>query len=196
MEKSKKEYKSYSLPVSPEFSEAFSHFYFAENNSSAALAKTLLPSFQTIMVFNFGAKTLFYSTKGTEIQIERCIVLGPIKSAIEYRMLPGAQILVVNFMLDAFYRFFGRALLTDSLPINPDAKMDDNCFTHLWQQLNVIQSVSGKVAHILDFSRPYLQAQNKTASLLSNFDYGAASVIKSIADQTGQSERTIQLMHK
>ncbi|MDH7460525.1 helix-turn-helix domain-containing protein [Chitinophagaceae bacterium 26-R-25] len=189
-------YHNYRLPVPPEFEAIFSHFYFAENDSAAPLTKTLLPSFQTIMVFNFGSKASLVSRAQTEIEISRCIVLGPIKCAFDYTLPPGAQILVANFKADAFYRFFGKAFLSDHLPINPDEAVEENCFTYLWHQLDKIDSVEQKVDCILDFCRPYVRSQSATSALLTNFKSGSLNPIKSIADETGQTERNIQLMHK
>lgn len=189
-------YYSYRLPVPNEFEAVFSHFYFAANKSTRAISKTLLPSFQTIMVFNFGTKARLVSRAKSEIEIDKCIVLGPIKSALEYTLPPGAQILVVNFKDDAFYRFFGKALLFDHLPINPDEAMEENCFTHLWHQLNDIPNISDKVARILDFCTTYITSQDRTAALLANFKDDKLNPIKSIAAATGQTERNVQLIHK
>ncbi|MDM1296317.1 AraC family transcriptional regulator [Sphingobacterium sp. N143] len=196
MKKDKQGYTSYRLTVSAEFSEVFSHFYFAGNSSSQPQTNTLIPSFQTVMVFNFGAKAVLNSRQGREVEMDKCIVLGPIKSAFQYTLPPGSQILVANFKADAFYRFFGSAYLSDKEPINPDAAMDENCFTHLWSQLNTIPSVSAKVNCILDFCKPYLQAQHTISALLTTFESDSESIIKSIAQTTGQSERNIQLLHK
>lgn len=189
-------YHHYRLPVPNEFEAVFSHFYFAENRLNDPITKTLLPSFQTIMVFNFGTKARLISSAENEIEVEKCIVLGPIKSAFEYTLAPGTQILVANFKGDAFYRFFGKAFLSDHLVINPDEEMEENCFTYLWQQLNSIASISDRVDCILDFCRPYLKLQDSTAALLANFKDEALNPIKSIAEETGQTERNIQLMHK
>lgn len=189
-------YHHYRLPVPKEFETVFSHFYFAENRSNDPITKTLLPSFQTIMVFNFGTKARLISSAENEIEVEKCVVLGPIKSAFEYTLAPGTQILVANFKGDAFYRFFGKAFLSDHLAINPDEEMEENCFTYLWQQLNSIANVSDRVDCILDFCRPYLKLQDSTAALLANFKDEILNPIKSIAEETGQTERNIQLMHK
>lgn len=189
-------YHNYRLPVPEEFEPVFSHFYYAENNSSGPLTKTLLPSFQTIMVFNFGTKARLVSGAQNEIEVDKCIVLGPIKSAFDYTLPPGAQILVANFKGDAFYRFFGRAFLSGHLPVNPDEVMEENCFTYLWHQLNSLTHIQDKVDRILDFCRPYLRLQDSTAALLANFKDDTLNPIKSVADETGQTERNIQLMHK
>ncbi|WP_343555075.1 AraC family transcriptional regulator [Sphingobacterium sp.] len=189
-------YRSYRLSVASEFEAVFSHFYFAENASVQVITKTLLPSFQTIMVFNFGAKARLVSNGQNEIEVDKCIVLGPLKSAFEYILLPGSQILVVNFKGDAFYRFFGKAFLSDHLPMNPDEALEENCFTYLWHQLNAMPSVSDRVNCILDFCRPYLKLQHETAALLVDFKDSTCNPIKSIAEETGQTERNVQLMQK
>ncbi|MGN7786482.1 AraC family transcriptional regulator [Niabella sp. 22666] len=189
-------YHNYRLGVPEEFKAVFSHFYFAKNDAAEVVTKTLLPSFQTIMVFNFGTRARLVSGAQIEIEVDKCMVLGPIKSAFKYILTPGACILVANFKDDAFYRFFGRASLSGHLPVNPNEIVQDNCFTNLWYQLNDIDTAQEKVNYILDFCKPYLQSSPITASLLSNFKSDSLNPVKSIAKQTGQSERNVQLGHK
>ncbi|WON93587.1 MULTISPECIES: helix-turn-helix domain-containing protein [unclassified Sphingobacterium] len=189
-------YLSYKISARKEFEAVFSHFYYAENKSEHTITKTLLPSFQTIMVFNFGTQAFLVSKQKTKIEVDKCIVLGPIKSAFEYSLPPDSNILVANFKGDAFYRFFGRALLSNHLPVHPDEVMEENCFTHLWFQLNSIDSTEEKVDHILNFCKSYLNQQNTTSHLLANFRSDTMNSIKSIAEETKQTERNIQLIHK
>ncbi|MCL1680593.1 AraC family transcriptional regulator [Elizabethkingia miricola] len=196
MEPEEQTYNNYRLPVPREFEDVFSHFYIAENTTEVSLTKTLLPSFQTIMVFNFGALASLISKQGTAIEMDKCIVLGPIKQAFEYSLPAGAKILVANFKGDAFYRFFGTAFLSDHLPIHPDEAMEENCFTCLWRQLNSIDADTAKIDRILDFCRPYLKSQNTVSSLLNNFKSGHVNSIKSVAEEMGQSERNVQLAQK
>ncbi len=189
-------YHNYRLPVPQEFEDVFSHFYIAENSTEVSLTKILLPSFQTIMVFNFGAPASLASKQGTVIEMDKCIVLGPIKQAFEYTLPAGAKILVANFKGDAFYRFFGRAFLSDHLPVHPDQAMEENCFTHLWHQLNGIETDAAKIDRILDFCQPYLKLQNIVSILLGNLKSDHINPIKSVAREIGQSERNIQLAQK
>jgi len=196
MESDDPTYHNYRLPVPLEFEDVFSHFYLAENTAEVSLTKTLLPSFQTIMVFNFGTPASLVSKQGTVIEVDKCIVLGPIKQAFEYTLPAGAKILVANFKGDAFYRFFGRAFLSDHLPVHPDEAMEENCFTYLWCQLNGIATDTEKIDRILDFCRPYLKLQNTVSTLLANLKSGHVNPIKSVADKMGQSERNIQLAQK
>ncbi|MEN7551718.1 helix-turn-helix domain-containing protein [Rapidithrix thailandica] len=184
------------IAVPGEFEEVFSHFYYAVNQSDQTVTKTLLPSYQTIMVFNFGAKALLHSPQNTHIEMGRCLVLGPIKQAFAYSLPVASEILVVNFKNDAFFRFFGVAAVRESLPVNPDELSEENCFTALWYELNKIENTSDRVNRILAFCRPYLGEQNSIVKQLSGFENNLLNPVKTIAYQNKQSERNIQLRHK
>lgn len=192
----KEKYNNFRIPVPTEFEDVFSHFYFAENTSSMTVTKTLLPSYQTILIFNFGSKILLYSKQNTEIEVDKCLVLGPIKQAFNYTLPSNSEILVANFKNDAFYRFFGNAFVAEHLPINPDNLLDENCFTVLWTNLLPIQNINHRIDYILEFCKPYLRFRNIIAEKLSNFNDETQNSIKSVASQQNQTERNIQLYHK
>lgn len=185
------------IDVPSEFQSVFSHFYSAQNNTNQAITKTLLPNFQTIMVFSFGATIHFNTVNNAQINLEKCIVLGPIKQPFDYTLSPGAEMLVANFKDDAFYRFFSQVIISDLLPINPDALLNQNCFTNLWHLIKN-ETTNNRINLILDFCKPYLKS-SETA--FENFqkhkdNYTVFNPIKIIAQETNQSERTIQLNHK
>jgi AraC-like DNA-binding protein len=181
------------LPVPAAFKDIISHFYFAENKGDKPLAKTLLPNFQTILIFSFGKAASLISQQGTSITIEKCLVVGPIKQAFDYTLSPGAEILVVNFKDDAFYRFFGNAV---HLPVNPDELLADNCFTGVWFALQKMDTAAERANFILEFCKPYLRNRNTTAGLLTQLKDDALNPIKVVAEQTQQTERNVQLHHK
>jgi len=193
--KNAEENNNYRIAVPSAFKTVFSHFYFAENKTNIPVTKTLLPSFQTILVFNFGTKSTLKSQQNTILEIEKCIVLGPIKQAFEYTLQPNSEILVANFKEDAFYRFFGNALF-DALPIHPDALIHENCFSLLWEELQTIPDTTDRVAYILDFCKPYLREQSKITTLLTDFKDENLNPIKAIASKVHQTERNIQLNQK
>lgn len=196
MQNDKAGYRSFRIAVPPAFKDVFSHFYFAENISPDTITKTLLPSYQTILIFNSGAPAFIHSRQNTGIEVDRCIVLGPIKQAFDYSLPPGAQILVANFTGDAFYRFFGNAVFAGHLPLNPDELLTDNCFTSLWNELQKVNSPEKQVDYILEFCRPYLKNQNAVISDLLSLKDESFDPIKAVADQRGQTERNIQRRHK
>lgn len=194
--KNAEENNNYRIEVPSAFETVFSHFYFAENKTDFPITKTLLPSFQTILVFNFGENASLKSHKSNILEVEKCLVLGPIKHAFDYTLEPNSEILVANFKEDAFYRFFGNALLTHSLPIHPDALIPENCFTALWYELKLLSDTRERVDFILAFCRPYLREQNAITTLLADFKEEALNPIKAIASKMNQSERNIQLNQK
>lgn len=189
-------YQNYRIAVPPAFEEVFSHFYYAENSSGETVSKTLLPSYQTIMVFSFGAPVSFISNQNDEVIIDKCIVVGPLKKAVDYTLPPNAEILVANFKGDAFFRFFGIAAIAENLSVHPDDLLNENCFTGLWIALCKISNTNDRVNWLLDFCKPYLQQRNPIAGQIASFDDGNQSPIKAISVENNLSERAIQLNHK
>src|SRR3954471_18050799 len=118
MEKNVQDLISRRIAVPTAFEDIFSHFYVAHNINKQTIRQTLFPQFQTIMVFSFGSAIHFSTDNDNQITIEKCIVLGPIKQALNYTLPSGAEMLVANFKGDAFYRFFGQVILSDYLPVN------------------------------------------------------------------------------
>ncbi|MCS3869414.1 AraC-like DNA-binding protein [Chryseobacterium ginsenosidimutans] len=196
MAKNEENYSSFKIAVPADYEEVFSHFYFAENTGVETITKTLLPSYQTILIFNFGTPAVLYSSQKTELKIDKCLVLGPVKQAFTYSLPENSGILVANFKDDAFYNFFGNAAVAEHLPLNPDDLLGENCFTSLWTQLNRISDNNDRVEYILEFSKPYLRQRNIIAEQLANFKGANLNPIKSIADAQNQTERNIQLNHK
>ena len=196
MTENKSEYNNFRIVIPEAFREIFSHFYFAENKTDEMITKTLLPSYQTILIFNFGEKPYLHSKQNTRIEVDKYLMLGPIKQAFDYTLPPNAEILTVNFKDDAFYRFFGNASVSENVPSNMDEVTDQDCFSILWHGLSKINNIDAKVSHILKFSEPYLLTRNKIAGQLANFKDQSLNSIKSIACKNNQTERNTQLNHK
>lgn len=184
------------IPVPSEFEDVFSYFYLAKNATDAPIRKTLLPTYQTILVFSFGEKASLTTKKQMSIQVKKCLILGPIRQPIDYTLPVNSEIMVANFKADAFYRFFGQALISDTIPVNPDDLIGENCFTLLWHSLKDILSAEEKVSLILDFSRPYLRNREAGFESINSFKEENRNPIKVIADKTNQSERNIQINFK
>jgi AraC-like DNA-binding protein len=189
-------YHSGRITVPSLFEEVFSHFYFARNSSEEAVTQTLLPSYQTMMVFNFGAPVSFTTRLQDVLEIEKCLVLGPVKQAFAYTLPPKAEILVANFKDDAFFRFFGTAIIAGNSPVHPDELLNENCFTVLWQELKQMHDNNSRVQYILDFCKPYLQHRDPITAQITGFDETGQSAIKAISENNNVSERAVQLHHK
>ncbi|MGG7665609.1 AraC family transcriptional regulator [Dyadobacter sp. BHUBP1] len=189
-------YTEQRVAVPTEFTDVFTHFYIAQNDTGLDVTKTLIPSFQTIMVLGFGPAVKFKSG-GNSLEVHECVVLGPIKQPVEYTLPSGADLLVANFKDDAFYRFFGLAVLSDQIATHPDELLDEHCFSALWLRLKN-EAAMDRIKLILDFCRPYLRPRHLSATSIAgeNADYAVINPIKTVAQKTGQSERIVQLNHK
>ena len=185
------------IAVPEEFAGVFSHFYFADNLSSdLPVTKTLLPNYQTILLFCFGKSASMQIQEGDLITVDQCIIFGPVRQSFEYTLPPGTSILAANFKDDAFFRFFGKIMTEKNRITHPDDLLEENCFTDLWHIISEIQSPEEQVQCILEFCKPYLPEQTATGFLLSSFENNALNPIKTIAGQTGQTERNIQRRQK
>lgn len=189
-------YISYRIEVPKEFEQLITHFYFAQNNSDEAITKKLVPTFQTILVFSFGNLSKLLSNEQTEIDVGKCLVLGPVKKAFTYTIPPSGQIFVVSFKDDAFYRLFSEAISFQNFISNPDKIVVKSCFEYLWQELANLDKLQDRVEALLNFCKPYIKGRSNIAEQLANFNDEAKSSIKANAATTNQSERTIQKEHK
>lgn len=196
MIENKLKYNNFRLGIPTRFEEVFTHFYYAKNNTNETITKTLLPSYQTILIFSFGEKPYLHSKQNTLIQVDKYLMIGPVKQAFDYTLPANAEILTINFKDDAFYRFFGDVYIAEHFPMNPDDLLNEDCFSILWYELNKIKDANARVNHILKFSEPYLVSRNKIAHQLANFKGQNLNLIKSIASQNNQTERNTQLNHK
>jgi AraC-like DNA-binding protein len=186
-------YISKRITVPKQFTDVFTHFYYAKNNGREAIHKTLLPNFQTILVFNFGPPAGLMANGQITITVDSCILLGPVKQPLQYMLPAGTEILVANFKADAFYRFFGRSLTEAQ---HPDAFIGDNCFTGLQHVLQPISSPEERVNQILSFCLPYLRERDKNFEAIANTSDNSLNTIKVIAEQSNLTERAVQLQHK
>ncbi|MCF6404310.1 helix-turn-helix domain-containing protein [Chitinophaga filiformis] len=187
------------IPVPEEWDQVFDPFYYAANHQESPIRRKFAPSFQTILIFNFGTPGFFYLTPDEPLPVENSIVIGPIKLSHDYVLSPGTDVLIANFKLDAFYRFFGRHLqsYTDFMQ-HPDELLGEHCFANLWQELKQLPDMQQRVNRILDFSAAYLVERDEKSEdiVAGSHPESVINPIKEIAGKQGQSERSIQLKYK
>jgi AraC-like DNA-binding protein len=196
MTKYDNQYISSRIPVSEEYEAIFSHLYYAENISSDAISKTFFPSYQTLLVFNFGNSVTLTTESKTELTVNRCFVLGPVKKQFIYTLPPNSSILVANFKDDAFYRIFGQASVAEKSPLHPDELVNKNCFTYVWAELNKMADLDDRIAFILKFCKDHSRERTALAEMLATYTDENQSPIKYLADQQNQTERNIQHQYK
>lgn len=189
-------YNTGRIAVPAPFEEVFSHFYFAENNTAQAMPHTLLPSYQTMMAFSFGAPIVLTTREKDDLVMDTCLVAGPIKQAFDYTLSPGSSLLVANFKDDAFSRFFGSAAFAKNFSTHPDTMLQDDCFTVLWKELCHIPDTQDRVNHLLAFCQPYLRNRHPIVEQIAGFTNPNLSAVKEISEKNQLSERAVQMHHK
>ncbi len=192
-------YETQSIAVPEAFEAFFTHFYYAANHSPYPVHKKLIPSFQTILVFNLGSKISISFDQTPSFDAPNSLILGPIKKTIDYSLSPGAEMLVANFKWDAFYRFFGQSLKSfNEFILQPDDLVKEQCFANVWVRLKEAPSLTEKVTLLLDFSLPYLrERESNVAQILAQNDAnGTIKTVKKIAAESGYSARNIQLNYQ
>lgn len=60
-------YEDFRIAVPTDYENVFSHFYFAQNRTKQTITKTLLPSYQTMLIFSFGEKALLKSKNNRQV---------------------------------------------------------------------------------------------------------------------------------
>src|SRR5690606_38314536 len=179
-------YEDFRIAVPTGYENVFSHFYFAQNRTKETITKTLLPSYQTMLIFSFGKKALLKSTNNRQVEGDKCLVLGTIRRAFDDSMPPQSTTLVANLKDDAFYRFFGSSAYAKNLRINPDELVDENCFTAWWYELSKMDDVHQQVSYMLHFCTPYLREQDAIAKQLADFKEQSLNPVKAIASNNNQ----------
>lgn len=165
-----------------------------------------------MLVFNFGAPALLSTSNGDNltgqkkgippsINPKKYLIIGPVKQALDYQLSPGAQILVVNFIADGFYRMFGALppAGTSLYPAMTDQGPVPACFSDLWVALSDLSGHPDqreRVDYLAKYCLPYIRDADPDIAQLKALGEDHLDPIKAAAFKTGKSERRIQQLHK
>lgn len=185
--------------VEPPLSDIVKHFYVIQSGGDAATAVAhLSPNYEMMLLFNFGAPARFSFAAAAlgSMQVEKVAALGPLRKMLNYELLPGADLLVVVFNLDGFYRLY--QVPVDELDGEELHYPDDA--QELWEVLKRCASSAERVAILKDYISATAHAAEEGAQpLLNGTDYFNDPLIqpaKAIAADAELSERTVQLRFK
>jgi len=161
----------------------------------------LSPNYEMMLLFNFGSpvRVSFAGAPLGAQQAEKVAILGPLRKMLNYEMGPDADLLIVIFNLDGFYRLFQTPvdeldgeLLHDHL-VTP-------AYESLWQVLSRTVSIEERVQILCDYILTATHdADDAARPLLEGADYFKDPLVqpgKAIAADADLSERSIQLRFK
>ncbi|GAB3794391.1 hypothetical protein GCM10028819_07920 [Spirosoma humi] len=187
------------IDADEQLATVISHFYCVEHTTQAApVCQQLLPNYEMLLVFNFGP-TIPISLGEASYVIEQTAVLGPLQKTLVYELPPGADLIVVNFTLNGFYRLLGvpmHQLKADDLH-NPDLLLNKACFSELWAQLAPMRVLADRIRLLRDYAMAFVAPSDAAAlSLLDSIPFfrdSSTDPIKILAQTHKLSTRSIQL---
>ena len=185
------------VAADPRLDQVFSHFYCVQQATDApALPQQLLPTYERLLVFNFGPSIPVFAGPGTAFG--SVAVVGPLQQMLRYELPPGADLIVVNFTLNGFHRLTTQFLAkrqkvnenTDNeQPLHPE-------FRSVWEQIASL-SQTERLAFISDYlflnTAPPNEATHFLYESIPYFAEAAMDPVKVVADRQGVTTRSIQL---
>ena len=178
----------------------FSHFYCVQHSAQAAtMQQQLLPNYEMLLVFNFGPD-IPASLGDDHYVIRQTAVLGPLEKMLRYELPPGADLIVVTFTLNGFYRLLGVPMhqLRAAESENSDVLLNNSSFGDLWQQVALMTDLADRLQRISEYALSHLSPNDAAArSLLDTIPYfnqaTAVDPVKAVAQTHRVSTRSIQL---
>ncbi|WP_128545494.1 AraC family transcriptional regulator [Larkinella soli] len=176
----------------------FSHYYCIERPADAPpLRRHLMPNYEMLLVFNFGPEVPV-KLGNHEYRIRRTAVLGPLQKTLTYDLPGGAELIIVNFTLNGFYRLMRvpmHEFRADDLH-HPDLLLDKAGFGDLWTQLAESPNRSDRLNRISDYLQTSVAPIDEAAcSLLDTIPYfrnPSLEPVKGVAGTHGLTARSVQ----
>ena len=176
----------------------FSHFYCVRLPSQApALPQQLLPNYEMVLAFNFGPAIPIQLGDAAHV-VQQTAVLGPLRKILRYELPPGADLMVVNFTLDGFYRLLGKPMrhINAADWRTADVLADHPYFRDLWQQLWTMTGQADRLRHIRDHVLANLSPSEDAARSLQDsiphFRSATLDPVKAVAQAHHISPRLVQ----
>lgn len=177
----------------------FSHYYCVQLSADEPpVTLQLMPNYEMLLAFNFGP-AIPISLGDAEYAIRQTAVLGPLQKRLTYALPAGADLIVINFTLDGFYRLLGISMqqLKAGDLHDPDVLLNNTCFRDLWDQLAQKPHLADRIhllnAYVLRFAAPVNTVSESLMDSLPYFRELAVDPIKALAQTQQLSPRSIQL---
>lgn len=177
----------------------FSHYYCVRLEADdQPVTLQLMPNYEMLLAFNFGPE-IPISLGDAEYIIRQTAVLGPLQKMLTYELQPGADLIVVNFTLDGFYRLLGVSMqeLKAGDWHDPDVLLNKDCFSELWQKAVQMPDLNDRIRLFNDYALRFVAPSDTvSASLRESIPYfrdAAVDPIKVLAETQQISPRSIQM---
>jgi len=126
-------------------------------------------------------------------------VLGPLQKTLTYELPSGADLIVVNFTLNGFYRLGQVPMHQFSAGdvYDPDVLLNKSCFDELWGQLASMTKLDGRLQRLNDYALAFAAPIDASAipllDSMTHFRKIAVEPVKGVAHAHQLSVRSVQL---
>lgn len=162
----------------------------------------LSPSLEMMLVFNFGSAVSF-SFGEDDIdgqQVERIGILGPLRKVLNYELKAGADLLILPFVLDGFYKFMSLSGVSADLSEDDNVKEYAGKLDLIWENLYLLPGPEERVALLKSYLQQAVKGSEAGTELLvqnaGTFYDPGISPAKVMAGKANISERAVQMRFK
>lgn len=185
--------------------EIISSFYcFRTEKEAQKHVKCVTPNLEMMLILNFGKpfQVSFTEKQFLPQSIEKFALVGPLRNSFYYEVLPSSEVIVINFLLDGFYRVFKMNLSSFSgdIILNTDALLSLFPIENWWNDLNTYNDLSGKVknlqAHLCQTAQ---SSEAKKLGLIYKETLSSKAIIHTLyktPHNADVSSRTVQINFK
>jgi AraC-like DNA-binding protein len=192
-------------PVDPRLAGVLGHFYVITTpEDMPPQIRHLSPNLEMMVVFNFGSPVSF-SFGDEEIGvhvIDNIGILGPLRRMMNYELLPNADLLILPFVFDGFYRLLSLSPEKLDGAVAQEAELASHTqrLEEIWRLLAGINTPEKRIGVLTDYLLINIsQSGEASQQMLDSVDdmhNPVVNPVKVIADRYAISERTIQLRFK
>ncbi|RAJ11117.1 AraC-like DNA-binding protein [Chitinophaga skermanii] len=192
-------------PVHPGLQGVLSHYYVIRKAAYDPIETFhLSPNLEMMLVFNFGPPIKYGFGEDTSLPytLHQINIVGPLRKMLNYEVPPAADLLILPFQYNGFYRLFHASLdVYDEKGMSAsDAALQAERVEDLWKMLASLEHTAARIA-VLD--QYLLKAISSTGDhllpLLDHIDTihdTTLNPVKVIAAKTALTERSVQLQFK
>lgn len=190
-------------PIDDELAEVLGHFYTIKtplHRKSAVYH--LAPNLEMMVVFNFGTPVRFsFGEKKRDARtINHIGIIGPLRQMMNYELTGGADLLILPFIYNGFYRLFSLAVDDFNFNNETDVLTYTTKLENIWQHLAPISDTKERLVEMTAYLIASISENDKASLPLLDsvplIHNPAINPVKAIATKEAISERTIQLRFK
>ncbi|CCH01684.1 transcriptional regulator, AraC family [Fibrella aestuarina BUZ 2] len=176
----------------PPLEAVFRHVYAVRHDAEAQpVVQQLLPNYEMLVGFNFGTDVPI-RLGGQAFSIHHTAIIGPLDKTLAYEVRPGADLMVVVFTLNGFYRLMGHQLKTGMADIRlTSPQLESVTLVSLWEELANRPTLYERISHVNAYALTQLMpADDVTRRMPADVGYFETTAVDPVKGMAGDRQLT------